>query len=919
MASFCNSCYPAYRIFFIIMKEQKQNLFHARTPEEVLKELDSDINGLTEKEAKIRLEKFGYNEIPEKEKRHPFLIFLKQFGSVMIYILFAAVVISFFLKHYTDAYIIIAIIILNAAIGFGQEYKAEKAIGALKKMIVQSAKVMRGGELIVIPVKMLVPGDIILLEEGDRFPADARLLEIKNFRTVEASLTGESLPIDKDVKPLPEKTAIADQRNMIWMGTFAAAGTAKAAVVATGAETAIGKIAQTIEKIEKKKSHFEEKTDKLAFQMGTVAIAGALITFLVGYFIRGFEFVDIFLFTIASLVAGVPEGLPAILAITLSFGAGRMAKRNAIIRTLPATETLGVVDIIITDKTGTLTENTMTVEKIILPGEDEITITGKGWESLGTFTQNDADIIPLDNPRLDKLLHITALCNNARVLKKEDQPGSYQTIGDPTECALTVLSEKAGIKKEALLQTEQRIDDLPFSPELKYRASLSPLVKKGSGKEVFVVGAPETVIAASGSVLGKDGVKKITSDDKNALLKDAESLAKKAMRVIGVAYKQTSEKTEALSEDMISDLVFVGVIGMIDPPRPEVSDAISKAKEAGIRVIMATGDHKETALAIAKRIGLHNKKSKSGLPEVYTEKELEELAEKEFEKVIRNVSVFARLTPKMKLRIAERLQKSGHVVAMTGDGVNDAPALKTADIGIAMGIIGTDVARESSSIVLADDNFASIINAIEEGRIVFSNTRRSSAFLVTTNFAEAVTIIATMLLGFPLPLLATQVLWLNLVTDSAPALALAAESGEADVLSIPPRKKDENILNKEIVPFLILVVLVMTLATLFIFKLYLPMGIEKARAGVFTVMSFTQFFNMFNMRSIHHSIFKTGVSRIMLAALLFSVFLSIIVIYVPIFAKWFGFEALGFVEFILAVAISSSVLWLTEIYKLIKH
>jgi len=898
---------------------ENKNKYHSITAEKVLKELQSDINGLSESEAKVRLEKYGPNEIPEKGGRNPVLIFLKQFNSIMIYILIIAAVLSFSLKHYVDCYMIVAIIIINATIGFFQEYKAEKAIGALKKMIVQSAKVLRDGELFSIPAKFLVKGDIILLEEGDRFPADARLIETKNFRTVEASLTGESLPIDKDAKPLQENTALADRKNMIWMSTFAAAGTAKAVVTDTGGSTTIGSIAQSIQKIENKKSHFEQKTDKLAFQMATVAIFGALVTFIVGYFIRGFEFVEIFIFTLAALVAGIPQGLPAILAVVLSVGAWRMAKRNAIIHTLSATETLGVVDIIITDKTGTLTENTMTVEKIILPDEDEITVTGKGWESVGEFLQNDKSFIPLENPRLDKLLHIAAICNNARVLKKEDKPGEFQIIGDPTECALVVLAEKAGIKKDALINVEQRLDDMSFSSELKYRASLSLFMKDGDEKEIMVIGAPEALVAASGSILSEEGEKKMNMKERAEILKNTDRLAKKAMRTIAVAYKKVSGKTKTLSEDIIKDLVFVGIVGMIDPPRPEVGESILKAGNAGIRVIMATGDHKETALAIAKRIGLHNKKSKSGLPDVYTQKELEELSEKEFEKAVRHVSIFARLTPKMKLRIAEKLQKFGHVVAMTGDGVNDAPALKTADIGIAMGIIGTDVARESSSIVLADDNFASIINAVEEGRIVFTNTRRSSVFLITTNFAEAVTIVTTMLLGFPLPLLATQILWLNIVTDTAPGLALAAQSGDPYVLSRPPRKKDENILNKDVVPFLIMVVLVMTLATLFIFNLYLPMGVEKARAGVFIVMSFTQFFNMFNMRSIHNSVFKVGVSKMMIWAFIFSIFLSIVVIYIPVFERWFGFEALGFWEFMLAAALSSLVLWLGEIYKLVRH
>jgi len=894
------------------------NSFHSEPVEKVLKKLSSGISGLSHKEAKARLQDFGPNEIPEKKAKNPALIFLKQFHSILIYILIAAAAISFFIGHAVDVYVILAVILINAIIGFIQENKAERSIQALKRMIVPYAKVFREGKLLQVHAKELVPGDIIFLEEGDRIPADARLLEVKNTRTVEASLTGESLPIDKDVKVLPEKTGLADRKNMVWMGTFVAGGQAKAVVVSTGIKTAIGKVATSIEKIKKVKGHFEKKTAILARQMGIIAVVCAFIVFLVGFFARGFEFSEIFLFTIASLVAGIPEGLPAVLIIVLAIGAYRMAKKNAIIRTLPATETLGVATVIATDKTGTLTQNTMNVEKIILPGEDEITVSGEGWKPSGDFSQKDNIIAPLENSRLSKLLHIACVCNNARIVKEEDE--KYKIIGDPTEAALVALAEKAGLKKEELLEKEKRIDDLPFNPELKYRASLSVLVEEDRKKEIYVIGAPEAVLAHSSFILWEKGEKKITQEERQEILAGIQGLAKKAMRVLGLAYKITPVSTDNLSEDLVNDLVLVGVVGMLDPPRPQVKEAIAKARKAGIRVIMKTGDHKDTAVAVAKEIGMIGEKTKSKCPEVLTEQELLNLSEEEFEETIKHISVFARLTPGMKLRIVEVLQKQGHIVAMTGDGVNDAPALKRADIGIAMGIIGTDVARESSAIVLADDNFSSIVNAIEEGRTVFTNTRQASSFLITTNFAESISIITTMILGLPLPLLPTQLLWLNLVTDGVSDVALAAEPSHEDVLEEPPRKAKENILSKEIIPFILIMAGIMVIFTLIIFNAYLPSGIEKARTGAFTVMAFTQLFNVLNMRSLKRSVFKIGLfsNNFIVASLIASVFLLAMVLYVPFFQGVFQFVHLGLLEILIIIIFSSSVLWLGELYKYLR-
>jgi len=900
------------------------NLSHSKTGEKVLEELSSHAEGLTLKEAQNRLQKLGPNEIPEKKAVHPAFLFLKQFNSWLIYILIGAAVFSFFTGHLFDVYIILAVLLVNAFMGFVQETKAEKAIRALKRMVVLFAKVVRNGELLKIPARELVPGDIISLEEGDRIPADARLLQIKNFRTTESALTGESLPVDKDIKELPEKTSLSDQKNMVWLGTFVAAGQAKAVVVATGSKTVLGKIAQSLEKIKTPKTHFKTKTDFLAKQMAAIAFISAAMVFIIGFVVEHVAFEQTFRFAVAALVSSIPEGLPAVLVIVLAVGANRMAKRNAIVRNLQAAETLGVANVIATDKTGTLTQNTMTIEKIILLNQEEIKVTGEGWKPKGEFIQEGKVFFPLENHQLRKLLHIACICNKARLIKEEKTKDSYRIIGDPTEAALVVLAEKAGLKKEVLLEKEKKADDLPFSPELKYSAALIEFSqdkdKSPSSKEIYVSGAPETILEYSSSGLDKERKeKKLTPTEKEEILKKVDGLAKKGLRVIGLAYKTVPPGTEKLTEKLIENLVFAGVVAMKDPPRAEVKDALAKAMAAGIRVIMKTGDHKETALAIAKEIGLANN------GEAKTQQELEKLSEKEFDETIKNVSIFARLTPQMKLKILESLQKQGYIVAMTGDGVNDAPALKKADIGIAMGQIGTDVARESSSIVLADDNFASIVNAIEEGRTVFTNVKQASLFLVTTNLAEIVTLITSLIAGIylwgetVLIILPATIIFLNLVTDGFADVTLACEPRHEDVLRKPPRKKEENILTTDALPFLVLMIIFMSVTAVFIFNALMAGGsLEKARAGAFAVMSITQLFNVLNMRSLSQSIFKIGFfsNKFIVWGLAISIILIMMSLFVKPVAEKFGFEPLAFTELLVIILLSSFVLWAGELYKL---
>jgi len=908
------------------------NLFHSKSGEKVLEEISSRPEGLNLEEAENRLQKFGPNEIPEKKATHPAFIFLKQFRSWLIYILIGAALFSLWTGHIFDAYIILVVLLFNALMGFIQEIKAEKSIRALKRMVVSFAKVVREGELLKIPTKELVLGDIILLEEGDRIPADARLLQLKNFRTMEAALTGESLPVNKNLEELPEKTLLSDQKNMVWLGTFVVAGQAKAVVTATGSKTALGQIAESLEKIETPKTHFKIKTDLLAKQMAGLAFGCVLLLFLVELFVNHFLGLEnAFRFAVAALVSAIPEGLPAVLVIVLAIGAHRMSKRNAIVRNLQATETLGVTNVIATDKTGTLTQNTMTAEKILLLDQEEITVSGDGWKPKGEFIQKEKVFFPLENPQLRKLLHIACICNKTRLIKEEGADDSYRIIGDPTEAALVVLAEKAGLRKEILWEKEKRIDDLPFSSELKYGASLSVLTQeqteKKEIKEIYVSGAPETVLEFSGAGLDKEKKeRKLTPKEKEEILKRIESLARVGLRVIALAYRTVPFKTEKLTEDLVKNLTFVGTVGMKDPPRSEVKEAIAKAKVAGIRVIMKTGDHKETALSIAREIGLidEGKTKEDKYPLALTEKELEGLDEKEFNEAVKYVSIFARLTPQMKLKILASLQKQGYIVAMTGDGVNDAPALKKADIGIAMGQIGTDVARESSSMVLVDDNFASIINAVEEGRTVFTNVKQVSLFLITTNLAEIATLIISLIIGTYLwgesilIILPAAIIFMNLVTDGFADVALACEPRHEDVLRKPPRGKIENILSKDILPFLALMIIFMSATTVLIFDAFMAGGsLEKARAGAFAVMAITQLFNVLNMRSLSQSIFKIGFfsNKFIVWGLAVSMVLVVTSLFVRSVAEKFGFEPLTLPELSIIIFLSSFVLWAGELYK----
>lgn len=879
--------------------------------DQVLESLNSSAHGLSDTQVAERRAKYGWNEIPETKKAPWWLLLLKQFKSLLVVILIVAAAISYFADHVIDTYVILAVVVINAMIGFVQEMRAEQAVSSLKKMIVQRAHVIRNGKEVTLPSVELVPGDIIILEEGESIPADARVLFSKNLHVTEASLTGESVPVSKENTTLKENTPLADRKNMLFKSTFVTSGYAKAVVCGTGINTAIGEIAESLTSIERKKTNFQKKTDTLARQMAVISILSAATLFLVGYISGNYDIDELMLVSIAALVSAIPEGLPAVLSIVLAIGSNRMSKRNAIIRDFTSVETLGAVTTIITDKTGTLTQNKLTVKKVFVFGNDEIGVTGEGWSTKGTFISSKKEINPLEILSLQRLLEIAAVSNNASI-QYHEKPDVYELVGDPTEGALMAMAKKAQLSYTESENTF-KVDDLPFNSKLKLRATL---YETQGERFLYVVGAPEKVLNLSSKV-NHNGTDRLLDNEANKQLQSKmDAWSGDAMRVIGLAFKKVPSHTTKILEEDIQDLVFAGITGMIDPPRPDTKEAVGLCKSAGVRVIMATGDHINTAIAIAKQVGIIAE-NESSTTVAMTEQQLLALDDYAFDEAIRTISVFARLTPKVKLRIAEKLQEMGELVAMTGDGVNDAPALKKADIGVAMGIMGTDVARESSQVVLADDNFSSIVYAIEEGRIVFSNARKTSFFLVTTNFAEITTLVTLVAMGLPMALTATQILWLNLVTDGVCDIALATEKGHKDVLNEKPVHQKEKILNKSILPFLFMMAGVMTLLSLAVYFWFIEVSLEKARTTVFIVMAFSQLFNLYNMRSLKKSIFEIGFfsNRYINLAVFVSVLIQVILIEVPFFERIFSFEFVSIPEFLTLIALSSTVLWFGELYK----
>lgn len=850
---------------------------HHKTIEQVLKELNTSTKGLSQSEAEERLKQFGLNEIKEAKKISPFEIFINQFRSIVVWILIAATIISGFLGEYADAIVILAIVILIAILGFAQEYKAEMAIAALKRLASLKATAIRDGQKIEVDSSLLVDGDIIILETGDKVPADSRLIDVFNLQAQEAALTGESQNVRKNTALLEEKTSIADRKNMVFSSTIIVSGRARAVVAATGMRTEIGKIASMIESVKPEPTPLQKNMDMLGKRIGIAILAVMSFIFVIGLLARDFEWIDMLLISVSLAVAAIPEALPAVVTITLALGTQKMLKRNALVRRLPSVETLGSTTVICTDKTGTLTANQVTVKKLFANGKI-IDVTGVGYETHGQFLCNGKQV---SADEVELLLRIGILNNNSDI--KEGK-----VIGDPTEAALIISAAKIGLVKEELDIEYKRIDEIEFTSERKMMTTLHG----HHGENIsYVKGAPEIVLNFCNHININGKVKKLTAEIRQEIIEVNREFAEEALRVLGFAYKTV------LDSNPEKNLIFAGLQGMIDPPREEVRLAIEKCHKAGIRVIMITGDSELTAKAVAKAIGLAGK--------AVTGKTLDEI--KDLESAVEDISIFARVNPEHKIRIVDALKKKGHIVAMTGDGVNDAPALKKADIGIAMGIAGTDVSKEASAMILTDDNFASIVNAVEEGRGIYDNIKKYFAFLVSGNIGEVLIIFISLIIGLPLPLTVTQILLINLAMDGPPAISLSAESFEKDIMSRKPRSQKEPIY-RSIRPYLFYFPAVMVITVLIIFAYFFRTeSIAKAQTMAFLTIIMFRLFEVFACRSLTQNLSKIGLfkNRWLIGAVALSFAIVLLTLYVPFMNQIFNTVPISAPEFFGIMIISS--------------
>jgi Ca2+-transporting ATPase len=856
---------------------------YTKSPDQLFEEFDSGARGITKEEANRRLREFGSNELTKEEGVSWVSLFINQFKSVLIIILIIAALISGFILNETlDMYVILIIVIFNAIIGFVQEYRAEQAVEALKEMISHAAIVIRGGREEKIPAKELVPGDLIIVEGGDRIPADARVIEVASLKANEAPLTGESTPVDKRTESLPENTPVSDRENMVFMGTHATFGRGKALVVATGMGTEFGKIAGMIQEMPEEAPPLKKKTEDLGKRLGLLALLGCIGVFIIDY-LSGISFVQSFLTAVSLAVSAIPEGLPAVLIITLSLGAQRMSRQNAIIRRLASVETLGTTTVICSDKTGTITKNEMTVKKLYL-NDRYVDVTGEGYRPDGDFMMDGKVVRPEENEDLQRLLRIAYLCNNAKL--EEDEDIGYYLIGDPTEGALVVAAIKGGIKPEVITQEYPRIWEAPFDSKLKRMATIQE--KPSEDLVGYVKGAPEVILERCNRIHMEGNVREITEEDRDKITQSTVDMGEEALRVLAVAYKDIPKDKEEFDRDEIEDdLIFVGLLGMIDPPRPEVLGAIKICKKAGIRPVMITGDHKITAVAIAKEVGIMDESNDEAL----TGQDIEKMREVDLLKSVNQVSVYARVSPEHKVRIARALKSHGNIVAMTGDGVNDAPAIKSADIGIAMGISGTDVTKEASDMVLADDNFATIVSAVEGGRVIYDNIRKFMRYLVSSNFDELIVISSFVIAGLPLPFLPVMILWLNLVTDGGPAIALSMDVPTEDLMAKQPRDPGEAILSGMWLFIGAYVVLQSgTTSAIYLWKyVFQGVSVEMARTAAFMQACVFELIVVFNCRSEKYNAFKAGftTNKFLLISVIFGLILTISLCYIPFFQQLF--------------------------------
>jgi len=876
------------------------------TVEETIQAVNSGRSGLTEEQARARLLEYGPNELQKKAKTPPLLAFLKQFLSPLIYVLVAAAAISLAVGHYIDAGVIIGVLLLNAIIGYVQEARAEEAMEALLQMVAPNAKVKRGGSMHLVLARDIVPGDIVVLEAGDKVPADARIIEVSNLKVNEAILTGESVAREKHTKALREDVSLAERKNMVHMGTTVSYGRATAAVVATGSSTEMGRIAQAIKEVKPEKTPLQKSIGRLSQYLVVLFLAICSLLVVVGL-LKGLERLEIFLVAVAAAVSAIPEGLPAVVTVILALGMRTMARRNVIIRKLVAVETLGAATIICTDKTGTLTLNEMTVRRIAT-NDRTFELSGEGYEPRGEFRQDGQFITPEDDHSLMLLLRIGALCNDA-LLSISDERCSI--LGDPTEGALVVAAGKAGLNKENLEKTLPRLDEIPFQSEKQYMATMHP---EEGRRVVYVKGAPERILSMSG-YLSRDGqIVPLTEDDAQHIEQTNLAMAEQAMRVIGFACRELPpEITELEDVDLRGSLVFVGLAGMDDPPREEAIRAVGLCARAGIKVVMITGDNKLTAQSVALQLGLLSGRAVTGL-------ELAQMRDDELRRQIEDISIFARVEPLQKLRIVNAFKSLGQVVAMTGDGVNDAPALKAADIGVAMGIKGTDVAKEASDMVLADDNFASIVAAVDEGRAIFNKLRNVIFFLLSTNVGELFAFLLSLIFVGQAPLLAVQIIWVNLVTDTAMGLPLGLEPKIGDELDQPPRHPKVGLLFPGLLLRVAFLAGIMSVGVFAIFSWsYHRVSLEEARTMAFCTLVAFEWFRAFNARSDERTVVKLGIfrNRYLTVSVALAFLLQLAMIYAPFMQTAFHTVPLSAAQWGVIIAVAGSLFAVEEVRKVV--
>jgi P-type Ca2+ transporter type 2C len=853
--------------------EERGKKWHHLDVNKVLETTDSSEDGLAEEEAKNRLEEYGLNKLPEPESKSALVRFLMHFHNVLIYVLLIAAVITALLDHWLDTWVILGVVVINALIGFIQEGKAEKALESIRDMLSLDANVLRNGSRKNIPAEELVPGDIVMLESGDKIPADLRLINIRNLRVEESALTGESVAVDKKTDPVSEDAVPGDQKCMAFSGTSVVYGRGTGVVVETGSHTELGKINRMMTEVEKITTPLLRQIDSFGKVLSIVILVITALFFAIGYFFRDYEIDELFLAVISLAVAAIPEGLPAIMTITLAIGVQAMARRNAIIRRLPSVETLGSVTVICSDKTGTLTKNEMTSTAVIT-ADDEFEIEGAGYKPEGKILKDGKEVNPEEEAVLYELIKTVRTCSDADL---NEQDGEWTMEGDPTEGALVTLGYKAGLGDFK----PRRVDYIPFESEHQYMATLNEVDEK---RLIYLKGAPEKILNLCKNQRTADGDEEL---DKDYWMKQMDHQAEQGRRVIAAAYGEASDETMRIEHEEIDDrFTFLGLVGIIDPPRPEAIEAIRTCKDAGIKVKMITGDHAITAKAIGDELGIGDgKNAVSGA-------EIESMDESELQKVALEHDVFARTSPEHKLRLVKALQNENMICAMTGDGVNDAPALKRADVGIAMGIKGTEVTKDSSEMVLADDNFASIANAVEEGRTIYDNLRKAILFIIPTNGAESFVIMAAVLMGLVLPITPVQILWVNMVTAVTLALALSFEPTEPGVMKRPPRDPDAPILDGYFIWRIAFVSFLIGGITLSMYYWLKQNGydVEVARTIAVNTLVSGQLFYLFNCRRMHNPALSKGFfnNRVAFYASGILIALQLVFTYAPFMNQLFG-------------------------------